>query len=104
MNIKFNYLYRDAGNYKNFNSIVFSNPNCHKPEEIKPDIRNNFIDNIYFEAKIIFIPELFFEDQNADDHEWHELIEIENTTDKMNDLHNRTIDTFIQDIKSYHKI
>jgi hypothetical protein len=25
-NIKFNYLYRDGGNYKNYSSVIFRNP------------------------------------------------------------------------------
>jgi len=27
MNLKFAYLYRDGANYKNFNEVIFSNPN-----------------------------------------------------------------------------
>jgi hypothetical protein len=27
MNIKFTYLYRDAANYKQYNELVFANPN-----------------------------------------------------------------------------
>jgi hypothetical protein len=103
MNIKFSYLYRDASNYKNYNTIIFSNPNCHKLEKVELDIKNNLIDNAYFEAIKILIPELFFETQNVDDHDWHEFIQLENTTENITDLKKRTIDIFIQDIMSYHK-
>jgi hypothetical protein len=103
MNIKFNYLYRDAGNYKNFNAIIFSNPKCYELEKIKVDLKNNLIDNMYFVARQLSIPELFFENINSDDHDWHEFIDIEQTADKINDSKNRTIDKFIQDLKSCYK-
>lgn len=73
MNIKFNYLYRDFSNYKNYNSIVLSNPNNFSINEIDKLIREYLIDGEYFEAEKIGIPSLFFEEKNEDDHEWHEF-------------------------------
>ncbi len=32
MNIAFEYLYRDAGNYKNWNTVVFSNRDAVDPD------------------------------------------------------------------------
>jgi len=38
-NIKFNYLYRDAGNYKHYGSVIFASPNDLSLLEIEIIIR-----------------------------------------------------------------
>jgi hypothetical protein len=43
-NIKFNYLYRDAGNYKQFGNIVLSNLNNIALDLIEDIVRGNLID------------------------------------------------------------
>ncbi|WPU98786.1 hypothetical protein SNE26_22485 [Mucilaginibacter sp. cycad4] len=47
-NIKFNYLYRDGGNYKNFNSIVFNNPQSILLPSLEQLIRSKLISIIGF--------------------------------------------------------
>lgn len=94
-NIKFNYLYRDASNYKNFGSIVFSNIHNITLQEIHHIIMTKLYDGEYFNAKIWNVPELFFEVPNSDDHEFHEFESIEITNDTKYYL---TIEEFISNI------
>ena len=49
-NLKFEYLYRDAGNYKKFGSMVFENPSGITAEEATELIRSKLIDGQYFES------------------------------------------------------
>jgi hypothetical protein len=81
-NLKFNYLYRDAGNYKNFGSVVFSNPHCFTIEKITDLINDNLIDNEFFYHDKFGVPPLFFNNQNTDDITWHEFENLEFTDDK----------------------
>lgn len=101
MNIKIFYLYRDASNYKNFNEIIFSNSDLIDLKYIAINLRKYFIDSQYFEAKAIFIPELYFENMNHDDHGWHEYIKSEITNEAVNDVKQRSIIDFINDIESW---
>ena len=78
-NIKFNYLYRDAGNYKQFGNIILSNPNNISIDLVTDIIRKNLIDGEFFEAGKWGVPSLFFDTKNEDDHEWHEFENIEIT-------------------------
>ncbi|MCW4470637.1 hypothetical protein OGH69_16820 [Flavobacterium sp. MFBS3-15] len=84
MNIKLNYLYRDASNYKNYGSVVFSNSNHVSLRSIESAIRQNLIDSEYFVAEIWQLPSLFFSEQNKDDHIWHEYESVEFTYDNVN--------------------
>lgn len=94
-NIKFNYLYRDAANYKNFGSIVLSNPNDIPIDKLRTLITNNLIDNEFFDPIRIKVPQLFFYPYNSDDHTWHEFENIEETNEIISD--SRTI----EDLLSY---
>jgi len=82
-NIKFNYLYRDASNYKNFGSIIFHNPNNLSIDDVENIIRSQLIDGEYFYARKLNIPELFFEIPNSDDHEFHEFENVEMTNENL---------------------
>lgn len=75
-NVRFNYLYRDGSNYKNFRSIVFGNRSLIQIETV---IRKNLIDGEYFYAEKWNLPQLFFENSNSDDHEFHEFESVEIT-------------------------
>ncbi|QEE48574.1 hypothetical protein FUA48_02995 [Flavobacterium alkalisoli] len=75
--IRFNYLYRDFSNYKNYGSVVLGNPNCISISEIDRLIREKLIEGEFFNAAKIGLPTLFFEISNCDDHELHEFLNIE---------------------------
>ena len=78
-NIKFNYLYRDASNYKQFGNIILSNPNNISIDLVTDIVRKNLIDGEFFEAGKWGVPSLFFDTKNEDDHEWHEFENFETT-------------------------
>lgn len=76
MNIQLNYLYRDASNYKNYGWVIVSTDNVDL-NEIDRKIREKLIDGEYFSAAKVGVPELFFDIQNEDDHDWHEYYSVE---------------------------
>lgn len=95
MNIKFNYLYRDAGNYKTHGFIIFSNPNHLDISIIEEKLKKYLIDCEYFKPSHLKIPALKSEfDYDSElDHSWNEFDSLEETTDQVND--NRTINEFL---------
>lgn len=95
-NIRFNYLYRDAGNYKNYGYVIFPNPNNLPIEKLKIPIYNYLIDGEFFKHKSMKIPPLFFSPENSDDHSLHEFENIEETEDEPTDT--RTIDEFMNSL------
>lgn len=100
--IQFNYLYRDAGNYKSWGEVLFSNPDDLTMEEIDSQMRSNFEEEILFIAHQINIPELFlFTEQglNDDDHCFHEYDSIELVERNEKKFDGRSIKEFLQQIK-----
>lgn len=74
MNIRFSYLYRDAGNFKNFGEAIFSNPSGLSLEVLTARVKLVLLDEMYFDAYAVRLPELFFEDYDDElDHDWHEF-------------------------------
>lgn len=97
-NIKFLYLYRDAGNYKQFGDIVFSNPSSLDISEIENTIRKYLIDGEFFQPLKWNIPLIY--ENNYDptiDHDWYEFISIESTQEKAVGI--RNIQDFLNCIK-----
>lgn len=58
-NIKFNYLYRDGGNFKSWGEVIFSNPEKMTVNEIEIELLNAFVPDNQFIASQIAIPEKF---------------------------------------------
>ena len=84
-NLKFSYLYRDSGNYKQFGSVVFANPTAYSLLEIEAIIRSKLIDELWFYANEWQVPDLFFDTFNPyNDPTWHEFESIEFTEDGVN--------------------
>lgn len=79
--VKFNYLYRDGSNYKNYGEVIFTNLTSIELDLIREIIVSNLIDGEFFVAKEWGLPELFFDSSNEDDHGWHEFHSIEVTKD-----------------------
>jgi hypothetical protein len=105
-NIKLNYLYRDAGNYKKWADAVFSNPERLKPELITKDLRDAFLQDGLFIAHQVRLPEAFFftrEDATSDDHCFHEFASAEISLEPPNDPHSRSISQFIAEVKEEAK-
>lgn len=82
MNIKFLYLYRDGGNYKNFNEVVFTNKMSRDIDEVREIIVSKLIDGTWLYANRWDLPDLHFSDYKYDptiDVDWHEFEEIQIT-------------------------
>ena len=84
MNIRFNYLYRDASNYKKHNAEVFSNKANIPIAEIDTIIRSVLIDGEWFYNEKWGLPDLHFNNWDEDiDHHWHEYNCVEETADNV---------------------
>jgi hypothetical protein len=101
-NIKFSYLYRDAGNYKKWADVVFSNPEGSTPETVAKALKDAFLQDGLFIAHQIRIPQAFLFDRGdatSDDHCFHELASVEASLDAPNDTYSRSITQFITEVK-----
>ncbi|HCY39911.1 MAG TPA: hypothetical protein DHV48_00890 [Prolixibacteraceae bacterium] len=74
--IRFNYLYRDSGNWKKFGNEEFSNPEKLTIEEIAQKIRENLIDHEYFYPDQVGIKKFRFH-RYLDDYSWYEFESVE---------------------------
>ena len=96
-NVVFRYIYRDAGNYKQFGSVVFSNPNNLTIDELTKAIRAKLTDGEFFCPEKWKIPMIYAEPFDPElDHSWFEFREIEPTMDQPVD--HRNIEQFLQEI------
>lgn len=88
-NIKFHYLYRDGGNYKQYGSIIFSNPTGLNIDELMLLLKQKLIDEQFFYANKWNLPDLHFPNWNVQlDHNFHEFERIEYTVEPANTLIN----------------
>jgi hypothetical protein len=79
-NIKFNYLYRDAGNYKIWGYEVFGNPDLLSLEVIDRAIRTSLIDGEFFDPEFWKVKRLKHDDWIPElDHTWNEFDSVEYT-------------------------
>jgi len=83
-NIQFNYRYRDSANYKNFGSVIFSNPQNLTLEYVTDIIKSKLIDETWFYASKWNLPNLFSEFNPAIDPSWHEFESVEYTNATVN--------------------
>ncbi|MCO5184171.1 MAG: hypothetical protein M9928_08000 [Anaerolineae bacterium] len=100
--MKFNYLYRDAGNYKSWGELIFSNPDELNLEEVDRLLRLAFDQEIIFIAHQIDVPELFLyakDDLNDDDHCFHEYDSVELAEVADSRLDSRSIKQFLQQVE-----
>ncbi|OFX62415.1 MAG: hypothetical protein A2066_10050 [Bacteroidetes bacterium GWB2_41_8] len=74
--IRFNYLYRDSGNWKKFGSKLFSNPENLSLSEIEQKIRQNLIDQEFFYPDQVGIKKFRFH-RYLDDYSWYEFESVE---------------------------
>ena len=97
-NIKFFYLYRDAGNFKKWAEIVFSNPEGLAPVAITTALRRAFLEGDLFLADQVRLPELFLYTKGhatSDDHCFHEFDAVQISLEFPNDRCKRSISQFI---------
>ena len=105
MNVRFEYLYRDAGNFKNWGEIVFSNPRNINADLIAAMTEKVLIDGAYFVASKAGVPDLHVEtyDENLD-HGWHELYSFQSTDEAPNDPQERNVEEFIESLQRASQI
>ena len=89
-NLKFFYLYRDEGNYKDFGELIFSNPSGSSPEAASERLRAQLIDGEYFYPKEWGVPLICGE---AWLENWYEFVDFSVTEEAATDK--RTIVDFI---------
>ncbi len=100
MNIRFEYLYRDAGNFKSWGELVFSNPHNINVNLVKALAENVLIDQAYFVASKANVPDLHFNEYNDQlDHNWHEFHTVAQTEEVTNDSLGRNIEEFIESLQ-----
>ncbi len=100
MNIKFEYLYRDYGNYKKWGEVIFQNPNSMAIDELISATEEVLIDRLYFEASKANLHDLYFEDHIEKlDHTWHEFHSYQVTDEAPTDPHNRRINEFLDSLR-----
>ena len=98
-NIEFSFLYRDAGNYKTFSSVVFSNPTNLELENIRQIIQTSCNSNQNFEPNSWGIPNIFTEPYDPElDHDWYEFSDVSETDQEPNDV--RTLSEFLEIVKA----
>jgi hypothetical protein len=75
-NIRFNYLYRDSGNYKKFGHKDYSNPDNLTLEEAERQLRECLISTEFFYPKQAGITKFRFH-RFLDDYSWYEFENLE---------------------------
>jgi hypothetical protein len=75
-NIRFNYLYRDSGNYKKFGHKDYSNPESLALEEAEKQLREQLISTEFFYPEQANIPRFRFH-RYLDDYSWYEFENLE---------------------------
>lgn len=97
--ILFNYLYRDAGNYKVYGSIILANPDNRSLGEIVLEIKRHLISEQYFDPDKLGIPRLQHKKWNSElDHSWNEYSGIEYTS-KTTGIH-MTVDSLLEKLNA----
>lgn len=105
-NIRFAYMYRDAGNYKQHGEAIFSNETYLPSDEIEKQIRSYLNDGEFFIARQVHLEERFFDVLYDDDHPWHEFLGVDASDDPTFDPdheHKRDIAEFLSDLEKAHR-
>lgn len=88
--IRLTYLYRDAGNYKQFGEVVYSNKYSKPVSELKQIIGSKLIDSEFFDSSKSLVPVITSFPYDSDlDHSWYEfnsLEEVVSESDCGNDI------------------
>lgn len=102
-NLRFNYRYRDAHNYKEFGSVVFSNLSGMTVEEATVLLRKKLISEEFFVPQEWGIPRLHSQPFNPKvDHAWHEFEEFEFADEAATD--SRDIGEFLEEVVKGYEV
>lgn len=94
-NIEFEYLYRDGGNYKIYQSVVFNNPDGFDIQWIEAKIKSKLIDGEFFYPTKWRLPFRTF-GEGLNENSWAEFVSISSTREAPNIKMN--ISNFLQTI------
>lgn len=98
LNLKLNYRYRDASNYKQFGSVIFSNPYYLTPRIAEKALVEKLISSEFFIPQKWGLQKLHHHPYDPEvDHEYHEFESFEWTEEKVTD--DRSIDEFLNKIE-----
>lgn len=98
INIKLNYRYRDAGNYKQFGSVIFSNLKRLSKEKATKLIQEKLISDEFFVPKNWNLTPLHLQPHDPElYHAYHEFESWEETFEKAND--SRDVREFLEEIE-----
>ena len=101
MNLRMDYLYRDAGNYKNWGEVVFANPNRVPAIDAEKLVVAELFERQYFFAESVGLPDLHFPEHNLElDHCLHEFHAIAETEEVPDDFQGRNIEQLIESLRS----
>jgi len=101
LNIRMQYLYRDAGNYKQWGEVIFKNRRGSSPAALEDQVRSLLIDQDFFEAEVLNIPTLYFDEPISDlDRQWHEFHSLEACEDAATDRTDRDIEELLNLLQS----
>jgi len=112
-NISVEYMYRDASNYKSFEVVSFANPQRISAAKIWQQINEALEGVMLFPGQPIFRPEwvglptVFLFEQSGysrsdDDHDWHEVVSVEETASPSTFGENSNINNFIDTLRQAH--
>lgn len=91
-NLKFEYLYRNASNYKEFGQLIFTNPNNLDSGKATSILKSKLIDKEYFYPTKVSVSK-FNKCDYEFEMEWYEFIQISSTEE--NPTENINIESFI---------
>jgi hypothetical protein len=80
INTEFEYLYRDASNYKWFGKVVVAG------RLTIDDLKKSLIDGEYFIPELVGMRSLTPDIRNEDDHDWHEIVSLKPSSQPANFL------------------
>jgi hypothetical protein len=98
MNTRFEYLYRDGSNYKQWGSVTFRGA---ADSALLRRLSAACDSDGFFIAHQVRLPELFFAGDvpDADDHCFHEMAAVGATEEAANDAFGRTVDEFAAEME-----
>ena len=100
MKIRFEYLYRDAGNCKRWGAVVFANSRGMTAEAIAALADAALIDHSYFDADAAGVPDLHFPERIEKlDHGWHEAHGFVATSHVPTDAARRDVEAFLETLR-----
>jgi hypothetical protein len=101
--VRFNYLYRDGANFKNWGKVIFANPEVLPLKPIESKLLNAFLPDKHFIASQIQIPDIFLfltDKPTAYDHCFHEFDSVEICDENPTDIFSRSISEFLSEVEN----